>query len=353
MRKSLLTLTLVGMASGTAFAQSSVTLYGAVDAGLLYASRTLNAETGGNAGSSYSMIDGGRLPSLFGFTGTEDLGGGLKAKFKIESGINVATGGLNNSDGNVFGRQAWVALDGRFGEFKAGLQYSPFFLAVDESDPRSFSLFGSGATIYVDHVIGTGVFNPNAVSYTTPRLAGFQGSAMLALGGTAGDFQAGRQYSVSLNYRNGGLMGNAAIYEGNAGGTANTPVPSNFSFEGRTLGASYVFGPVVVKASFVNYKVAGSFNSNVYSGGLTYYVSPALDVNGGVYVTSDRNNTSNHSLMAAVGTDYFLSKSTSLYAQVAVVNNHGAMNTGINIANTLYGLPGATTGVDLGIRHTF
>lgn len=341
------------MFAGMVRAQSSVTLYGLVDGGLLYTSKTLNSATGQNAGKQFSMIDSGLSPSQFGIEGTEDLGDGLKAKFKLESGFSVATGAYNDSNGNQFGRQAWVALDGKFGEVKAGLQFSPFFLAVYDSDPRDASLFGSGAVTYIDNVLGTGIFNPNAVSYTTPRLAGFEGSVMYALGGEAGNFQAGRQYSASLKYDNGSLMVNAAVYDGNSGGTGQTPIPTTEEFEGRTLGASYKFGKLTAKASFANYKVAGSFNSNVYGGGLDYLALPDLDFNGGVWVTSDRNHTANHSLMAALGTQYFLSKRTTAYAQVGVVNNHGAMDTGLSVNGALYGVQGTTTGVDIGIRHTF
>ncbi|WP_428996017.1 porin [Paraburkholderia ferrariae] len=91
-------------------AQSSVTLYGVLDAGLLYTSRAVNA-SGTNIG----------------LRGTEDLGGGLSAIFDLESGIDVANGGFGNSNGNVFGRQAWIALNGGFGTLQAGLQYSPFW----------------------------------------------------------------------------------------------------------------------------------------------------------------------------------------------------------------------------------
>lgn len=339
--------------AGMALAQSSVTLYGLVDGGLLYTSKTLDPSTGQNAGKQFSMIDSGLSPSQFGLTGTEDLGDGLKVKFKLESGFSVATGRFNDSNGNQFGRQAWVALDSKFGEVKAGLQFSPFFLAVYDSDPRDASLFGSGAVNYLDNVLGTGLFNANAVSYASPVVAGFQGSLMAALGGEAGNFQAGRQYSAALKYDNGGLMVTAAIFDGNSGGTVQTPVPTTLQFEGRTLGASYRLGKLTAKASFTNYKVAGSFNNNVYGGGLDYLALPALDINGGVWVTSDRNDTANHSLLAALGTQYSLSKATLLYAQFAVANNHGAMNTGLSINGALYGVQGTTTGVDLGIRHLF
>jgi len=79
---------------------------------------------------------------------------------------------------------------------------------------------------------------------------------------------------------------------------------------------------------------------------------PELDINGGVWVTSDRNHTANHSLLVSLGTQYFLSKATSLYADVGVVNNHGAMNTGFSIAQ-INGVTGTSTGVEVGVRHSF
>jgi len=342
------------LSCGVAQAQSSVTLYGVVDGGLLYTSKTLNPANGQNAGSTWAMYDGGLSPSRFGFRGVEDLGSGLKASFDLESGIDVANGGFNNSNGNLFGRQAWVALDGNFGTLKAGLQFSPFFYAIDHTDARSFSLFGCGLVNYVGSVLATSVLNSNAVSYTSPNIAGFKGSALIALGGQAGDFQASTQYSASLSYAHENLLVEAAFYDGNAG-PSPSPLPSTEEFVGRTIGAAYRFGSLTAKASFVNYKVAGSFNNNVYSGGLDYLLRPDIDINGGVWVTSDRNNTSNHSLLTSVGALYYLSKATTLYAQVGVVNNHGAMDTGLSVSSlgALYGVKGTTTGVDVGLRHSF
>ena len=344
----------VAAMTGTANAQSSIVLYGITDAAISFSNKTANA-SGGNAGKSFSVADGGGGPSLFGIQGVEDLGSGLKAEFKLESGINLANGGFNSSNGNFFGRQAWVGLDGNFGAIKAGLQRSPFFVSVYESDPRHYSGFASSLLIYADNVAVTGAFNSNALLYTSPKIAGLQAQAMLALGGSAGDFSAGRQWSASLKYENGPLMMNAAIYDGNSGGTVQTPVPSTLAFEGRTVGASYTFGALTLKGSFVNYKVARSFNANVYGGGLQYFATPALELNGGAWYTTDRDNTSNHSLLGAVGASYYLSARTSLYAQIGVVNNRGAMHTGLSVTDStlLRGVIGTTVGGDIGIRHTF
>ena len=344
----------VTLAAGTAQAQSSVSLYGVLDVGIVYASKTAGAN-GQNAGKSFSLMDGSVVPSLWGIKGTEDLGGGLQAKFEIESGINVANGGLNDSNGNVFGRQTWIALDGGFGEVKMGLQYSPFFLIVYGSDPRGLTSFGSSIVPYGDSIALTAAFSANAVSYTSPNIAGFQGSAMIALGGVAGDFQMGRVYSASLTYANGGLSVLAGYYNGNSGGTGQTPVPTTVEFDGRTLGVAYKYGPVTGKVSVVDYQVAGGFNNYVYGGGLDYQVTPFVDVNGGVWFTSDRNDTKNNSILVGLGAQYFISKRTSLYSQVEVVNNKGAMNTGLSVSDSalLTGVAGTTVGVNVGIQHTF
>ncbi|WP_261518746.1 porin [Burkholderia multivorans] len=345
---------LLGVA-GAAQAQSSVTLYGIVDGSLLYTSHTLNTTTGQNAGHQFSFTDSGMTGSSFGLRGTEDLGGGMRAIFTLESGISVANGGFDNSNGNMFGRQAWVGMSSAYGTVKAGLQFSPFFLSLYDTDPRGMSYFGSGLVSYVNNVYDTGLFNSNSLTYTSPEIYGLQAAGMLALGGTAGDFQAGRQYSASLRYHLGGLTLTGALYNGNAGGSAtSTPVPSTVEFVGRTLGASYRFeNSLSVYASYALYKVAGSFSNSVYSGGASYFFTPHLSVNAGVWYTHDGNEGSNHSLLAATGVQYFLSKRTTLYGQVGYVNNHGNMHTGLSINNALNEVTGSTVGTSIGIRHMF
>jgi predicted porin len=208
--------------------------------------------------------------------------------------------------------------------------------------------------LYGDNAAFTGVVNSNALAYNSPKMAGFEGSAMFAPGGVASDFQAGKQWSASLKYGNGSLMVNASIYDGNPGGTP-TPVTTTLGFLGRTVGIAYRIGSLTARASFVNYKVAGSFNNNVIGGGLYYFALPDLEFNGGVWVTSDRDKTSNNSLMAAIGANYSLSKRTQLYVQFASVDNHGAMNTGLSVTarSLLNEVPGTTFAANIGIRQSF
>jgi predicted porin len=345
---------LLGGASGFAHAQSAVTLYGIVDSDLLYTSRTADPKTGAGSAHQFSVDDGGLSGSRFGMKGSEDLGGGMKAIFNLESGINTNNGGLGNSNGNLFGRLAYVGITGGMGTVKAGLQYSPFVLSVLSTDPRTVSYFGGGAVIYIGSLFTTALFNPNAISYTSPVIAGFEGSVMLALGGQAGDFQAGRQYSARLKYNWNSLQVDTALYSGNAGGTAtSTPFPSTVPFSGRTIGAIYNWNTLTFRAAFINYKIAGSFDERVYTGGIKYAISPALAASAAVYVIRDGNDAANHSVLTSADLEYYISKRTTVYGQIGLVDNHGSMNIGLATNGALYEPSGTTTGVAIGIRHSF
>jgi predicted porin len=322
-----------------AHAQSSVTLYGIADAGILYLSKTAGPSSSQSGGAQVAVTNSGYLPSVFGLKGTEDLGGGYKASFALESGISLSNGGFDNpGDGNgFFNRQANVSLSGGFGTVTAGLQYSPFFLSTFFSDPRGYSQFGSMLHIYVDNAAGVGVFNPNAISYTSPEIAGFQARAMLALGGVAGNFQVGRQYSGSLEYTNGTFLATVAYYNGNANPSLVSVNPLDIpALRGLNVGLGYKIGGLQLRTSFTNFKTSlapvpglvpasavgtNPTNVNVYSFGGDYMVLPMLDVNGGVYYSQDRLHSGDHSVMVALGTQFFLSKRTALYAQVGAVNN--------------------------------
>lgn len=335
-------------------AQSSVTLYGVADSGIMYTSRTFNVATGTSGPHQVSATDGGITGSHFGITGAEDLGAGTKAIFTLESGFTTNNGALGNSNGNLFGRQAFVGLTGKFGTVKAGLQYSPFGLAIVDTDARNASFFGSQAGIYMGNFFATGIFVANAVSYTSPTVAGVQASALLALGGEPGSFQAGRQYAARVKYEWKDLVVNAALFSGNPGGSASsTPYPSTIEFNGRTIGASYRWRAATFKGSYTSYKIAGSFNEKVYSVGGAYLITPALSTDVGVWYMRDSNDSANHSLMASAGLYYSLSKRTALYGAAAIVNNHGLMHTGFTVNGALYEPMGSTTGVVVGVRHLF
>lgn len=344
------------LCGGVAHAQSSVTLYGVLDAGFLYASH-YPAANGSNAGHLYAFNDSGTWASSFGMRGVEDLGGGTQIEFRIESGFSIATGAFSNSNKNAFGRQTYLALENDdYGKLTAGVQFSPFFRSVVTTDPRGASFFfGAAQTLYVDNVFVTGMFNSNAITYDSPKIAGLQGSAMIALGGEPGNFATGRQYAFRLSYDTPLVHLDAAMYNGNSGGTAaSTPVPSTVPFAGRTVGAKFHFGQWAFGIDYALYKVSGGFSSQVYGTGFNFQMTPAWNLNAGAWYTRNGNEPRDHSILAAAGVAYLASSQTTLYAQVGFVDNHGKMNTGFIAGPALpHEVPGSTTAVNIGMRHVF
>ena len=121
MKKTLLAMAALAAACGVQ-AQSNVTIYGVLDSGVEHLT---------NVGATRSGLTrmpglGVSVPSRLGFRGTEDLGGGLKAVFTLESGFGTDTGTLNQG-GRFFGRQAFVGLSGSWGAVTLGRQYSMLF----------------------------------------------------------------------------------------------------------------------------------------------------------------------------------------------------------------------------------
>jgi predicted porin len=131
---------IAAFAASSAYAQSSVTLYGIVDSGIAYVT---NAGTsGGKNRGSAQMISGGEANDRFGFKGIEDLGGGLKAVFQLENGFSVANGTLQQG-GRLFGRQAFVGLQTPYGTVTLGRQRIPiydYFLYLDPLGYYNWSL---------------------------------------------------------------------------------------------------------------------------------------------------------------------------------------------------------------------
>ncbi|WP_194722578.1 porin, partial [Noviherbaspirillum malthae] len=134
MKKSLIALAVLGTVAGASFAQTNVTVYGVADAGL---ARIDNGRV-----NTTALQSGQQSGSRIGFRGTEDLGGGLSAIFTLENGFNIDDGTLGQG-GRLFGRQAFVGLQGGFGAVKLGRQYNPIRTAVENIDPFGLGLAGN------------------------------------------------------------------------------------------------------------------------------------------------------------------------------------------------------------------
>lgn len=366
MKKLVMAAAVLGAFAGAAHAQSSVTLYGIADGDVRFDHT--------NIGTLKSVDSGGESGSRWGIRGTEDLGGGLKANFIFEQGIDItdnsspqgnigggASGGFGGSStqahsstgSRLFGRIATVGLAGPFGEVRFGRGYNPLFLVQATADPFGAGFVAQVSNLYVTNTIR----NDNAVFYDTPRfLGGLQVSGVYqmgesttnspdttATGATSAAGQAKRgndRYGAGVTYANGPLFL----------GLGYEQIKSNLdNYNTRTAdaAATYDFGFVKLHALYWRTKndngnvttgISTStvqLNSHTYSAGVTVpfgawtflgQYSRLMDKstsNIGANLGSPRVNN------FGAGLRYSLSKRTILYAGYSkfIMKNKG--NTGI------------------------
>ena len=415
MKKSLVALAALAVA-GVASAQSSVTLFGVVDAsisGYSSTSRDLNGATflnpfyvnrGSIKASRRELANSGYNSSRLGFRGTEDLGGGLAASFWLEAPIT-------NDDGqqgvSTFARRSTVSLSGGFGEVRLGRDYTPTFWKDTVFDPfgtngvgsnlintanNSFGAFNGAAPTAVPGITIVGTNNyvraSNSIGYfLPPNLGGFYGQLMYSFSektkyspGTAtpdvaNNSRQGRYVGGRFGYANGPLdvaasYGSSTVGDQYYVGTTNKVNTFN-------LGASYDFGPVklfgeVSKAkNKIDWEVtpfAGSrpdVDLTGYLLGVTVPVGAGLIRASYSHVKYDDNAPvvlfapaveDRKANKLALGYVHNLSKRTALYATIARVSNkNGAALTvgGPAFVTTGGFTPKTSTGYDFGIRHAF
>src|SRR5260370_27927600 len=191
------------MTAMSAFAQSSVTLYGIVDTGIGYSNSqtSLGSTSGGH--SAVKMISGVWAGSRFGLKGAEDLGGGTKAIFQLESGFNSATGGQQYTNAE-FGRQAWVgATNATYGTFTAGRQYTSYYTLLSPYSPTNWLTGFYGAHPGDLDELDTIYRANNSLVYTSPKLYGITVSGSYSFAGVPGSVNQGSTWSCAIQYANG------------------------------------------------------------------------------------------------------------------------------------------------------
>jgi predicted porin len=351
-----------------------VTMYGAVDTGLLYQNTSAASynPAAPNTGHLFRMKDGGLYTSLLGFKGTEDLGNGWKANFKLQGAFDSTSGkfGLSGTAGAAaqFNQEASVGLAGPYGSLTMGRQIIPLTYAMAYTDVRQGGYFGSIFTALVSMNSAAGwpgtstnaalgsVFDDNAIVYVSPNFGGVTASLEYAPGGVAGQAQGGTRESAVLQYDNYGLKLAAAYYNGHDTNPSPTSVATGLDNNRfYYAGALYSINGFTVSTSFSNGRNPAhpsTTNFDMISGGFGYRFTPAVELTSGVYYIKDENNSANKSIEYVVGADYSLSKATTLYAQVGYVDNRGKMNQSVE-----YGQPVApgidTTAAMVGIRKRF
>src|SRR5579862_2654669 len=156
-------------AATPAFAQSSVTLYGIVDDSIVYQSSqtSLGSTSGGR--SNVKMASGIWAGSRFGLKGAEDLGGGTKAIFQLESGFNINSGAQQFTNA-MFGRQAWVGVtNAGYGTLTLGRQYTSYYTLLSPYSPTNWLTGYFGAHPGDLDGLDTIYRANNSVVYTSPK----------------------------------------------------------------------------------------------------------------------------------------------------------------------------------------
>jgi predicted porin len=249
------------LACAPAFAQSSVTLYGIVDTGLGYQSSqtSLGSTSGGH--SNTKMVSGVWAGSRFGLKGAEDLGGGTKAIFQLESGFNSATGAQQYTNA-MFGRQALVGLTNpTYGTFTAGRQYTSYYSLLSPYSPTTWLTGFYGAHPGDVDALDTIYRANNSLVYTSPKFYGFTVSGSYSVGGVAGSLNSGSTWSGAIQYANGpvGLaVGFMRINNSTPGGGA-FGADSTVSNNGVQTGVSAVTNGYQTAQAQQRFAVAGGY----------------------------------------------------------------------------------------------
>ncbi len=405
MKKSLVALATLAVA-GMASAQSSVTLFGIVDAGVSYYENKGPATTANSAvvkSSSWQQTNSGYNSSRLGFRGTEDLGGGLAASFWLEAGLGNDYGGAGGgtfatASSQLFNRRSTVSLSGGFGEIRIGRDYTATFWNDTVFDPFGTNGVGTSAIFAANSAVlvaNNGASNSNyvrannMVAYFLPsNLGGFYGQAQYGFhentnydpSTTAATYNSkASQYAGGrFGYANGPLDVAVAYGESTVADTMNaiTGVISTAKNKTANLGASYDLGVV---------KLYGELSrvTTDYSAVQPVYNSDSVDLDGALigvtapigaglirasFSTVKLNNDNGADPKAnkfAIGYVHNLSKRTALYATAAYTKNKDSITT-VNPTtgvSSTYGLTAtsgfgggagkSSTGYDFGIRHSF
>jgi outer membrane protein OmpU len=355
----LLPIALLAAFSQASFAQSSVTLYGIIDTGITYLS---------NVGGSRAWRETGgvEIPNRFGLRGTEDLGGGMEALFRLEGGFNSTTGALQSST-QEFNRYATVGLqNSRYGTISMGRQ--PDFMI------RLLPVTGIQGPIYAYHPGDldriSGEYVSNTVSYESPRYAGFHAGAMYMFGSTtAPASNTGRGISFLLDYVHGPFTAVAAMTDlnGTNFNPANMGLTTAFGRNVATTqatginltnqasyaaGATYTIGSWrgSVEYSRVYLKAFGQTEKlQTSDAALFYNFTPALILSGNYTYSVGLNGRWN---TGAAELDYFLSKRTDVYV-TGVYQHAGANGQQAALLFQTASSGDNQTAVRVGVTHRF
>ena len=343
MKKTLVALAVLA-ASGAAMAQSSVTLFGIVDAGYAVGNGSISNKT--------QLRNSGYNSSRLGFRGVEDLGGGMKAGFHLEAGVNnddgtgSASSALNQAQtaanvgtqGLTFNRRSVVTLSGSMGEVILGRDYTPQFWSETVYDP--FGTNGVGTNIAFNSGGNTGVRASNSIGYLSPSMGGVKLWAQTYMGENASTAaKVGNGNSYRITFDQGAL---SLAYAG-----SKTTTAAGVSNDTSNMAGSYDLGVAKLMAQSNSTKITGLAD---LKGSL---IGALVPMAGGTFRISSAQSerAGNKQKQTSVGFVNPMSKRTDLYATYARLANSGGSAVGLNGSATAANQ--SSTGYEFGIKHAF
>ena len=349
LRAIMFSVVISGAIASQAQAQTNVTIYGRVDAGIDYQSNQVNTTTGqrggqwGTGGNSWGT-------SMFGFTGNEDLGGGLKAIFTLENGFNASNGQVNGGSG-LWTRRSFVGLTGGFGTVKIGRDLtlpSDITWSIDPTGQQNLST----ATL-----VGGRNWpqESNQVQYISPGMGGFTAQGAYGFGGVAGENKPNSTGGVALTYVQ-PAFSLVAMYDFAA--DANGQYSSLFQdSKETTLGGTVTIDKLKLFAGWENLSApavtSGPDKANHFWLGANYQLTPALTLIGAAYHVKLNQNVGSANLFM-LGTNYSLSKRTLLYASIGTIRNGANTDFQVEAGGPTPGLTGQNQNAFYtGVSHSF
>jgi predicted porin len=369
MKKSLIALAVMA-AAGAASAQSSVTLFGIIDATVTWGK--------GSIADKVALSNNGYNSSRIGFRGTEDLGGGLSASFWIEAGFNADDGtglasntnnqlsgtGLpatpNGRQGIMFNRRSTVSLAGNWGELRLGRDYLPQFWNVSTFDPFGLNGVGQSVVHFFSATNASGTTDPaatrasNSIGYLLPaNLGGFYGQVMYYMGenGEGPQEDDGSGWGVRGGFASGPFNVSAAYGKTNVG--ILPAFPGGADINVWNVGGQWDFGIARVMGNYVHHELDGSGTDFTGSG---WTLGGLIPVGPGeirlAYSTYKVDLGADPKVSKwAIGYVHNLSKRTAVYATYAHLSNDNGAS--LSLGGAVTGVNSSSSGVDVGLRHSF
>lgn len=311
----------LGAVGAAASAQSTVTIYGALDTYLGY----------GKSGSTFKqsrLNEGGHVASQLGFRGSEDLGSGLRASFLMEAGVSTDTGNGNIPGPSLsFTRQTWVGLSGAFGNLQFGRQYTPLFLTTLRPDPYGMNSVFSPGILYgqadgQDGLLPWAARADNALKYSSPTGLPVSASLMWAPGEAAGG-SSGRYIGGNIAYERGPFFVGYG-YQQRKSGSAAAPVASPSTSTSHAVAASYEVPAFRVGASYgrQDSDLATVKPATLLHVGGQFNITP-IDGLVASYASRDVDSSSRDQVALTLGYNRLVSKRTMVYARVLKLTNKG------------------------------